>query len=351
MERQLKKLSFFLAGLLLCHAAYSAELFGTVDGLSGKTQMVDKTGKVYIVALGQQIYEGYSVNTSDNGELHIVTADGGFIALRPNTSFRVDEYKANGGSSDKMFMSLVKGAMRSITGWIGKRNKSAYHITTPTATIAIHGTDHETIVIEKTSTTAADEPGTYDTVKDGSTLLKTPQGQAEVRPGKFVFAPKDRAVAPYQLSKPPKYFTTRVLKIESRIQQRKEYLRDHMDQIREERIKRWIQDGTLQPETDDNLADPTRPTTGREQEDKPKPVLHAVYLSPRRTSAIIDGQEVKLGEKFGEATLTKIKDTEVILTHPDGTIELIRMHPGIEKKMIDPRQTAKDLMRKEQSGQ
>ncbi|TSA49209.1 MAG: hypothetical protein D4R48_03850 [Nitrosomonadales bacterium] len=340
----MRKLLAFLAGLLLCHAAYSAQLFGTVDAVTGSATMSDKAGGMYNVRRGQKIFEGYSINTAANGEMHIVTVDGGLIALRASTSFRVDEYKANGGTSDKIFMSLFKGAARSITGWIGKRNAAAYRITTPTATIGIRGTDHETIVIDKSDKTGksnGDEPGTYDTVKEGGTVIKTPHGEAEVRPGKFVFAPKDRAVAPILLAGPPKFYVTRRLKIEGRVEPRKEYLQKHMDQMLGDRIKQvkdmpgeQVQDGDQQI-GDEALKDPTKPGNLKEQ-GAPTPVLQAVYLSPGRTAAIINGREVKLGEKFGEAKLIKVQDSEVTLRNPDGTEETLKMNPAIEKTPAPP---------------
>ena len=231
----MRTLIIFLAGIILCHAAYSAELFGTVDAKSGTASLSDMSGAAYRVYIGQQIFEGQTLNTLVDGEVHVATVDGGFIALRPNTVFRVDEYKAEGDSSDKIFMSLFKGAIRSITGWIGKYNMNAYRITTPAATIGIRGTDHETTVIEKTD---GDEPGTYDTVNEGATVMKTPLGEAEVRPGKFAFVPKSRAVAPYFLEKHPNFWAKRKLKIEERIEQRKKFFRSHMERMRNERIKR-----------------------------------------------------------------------------------------------------------------
>jgi hypothetical protein len=231
----LRNLLAFLAALMVCHATYAAELFGAIDAISGSAFVSDKPGKSSDISMGQKIYQGQTINTSSDGEVHIVTEDGGIIALRPDTVFRVDEYKAEGGSADKIFMSLLRGAMRSVSGWIGKHNTSAYLITTPTATIGIRGTDHETTVIDKAD---GDEPGTYDTVNEGATLLKTPKGETEVRPGKFAFAPKGRAVAPVLLAKQPNFWAKRRLKIEDRIQQRKEFFRSHMEDSRNRRIKR-----------------------------------------------------------------------------------------------------------------
>ncbi|HMC13003.1 MAG TPA: FecR domain-containing protein, partial [Gallionellaceae bacterium] len=168
--------------------------------------MSDQDGKSTAVSVGQKIYEGQTINSGPESEVHIVTEDGGIIAIRPDTVFRVDEYKAEGSSSDKIFMSLLTGAVRSITGWIGKHDTSAYRLTAPGVTLGIRGTDHEVTVIDKGD---GDEPGTYDTVNEGATVLKTPHGEAEVSPGKFAFAPKGRAVAPLFLAQQPRFWARR----------------------------------------------------------------------------------------------------------------------------------------------
>ena len=231
----MRTLIAFFVGFIICHTTYSAELFGTVDAMYGTASMSDTSGVDGRVYVGQQIFAGQTLNTLEDGEVHVVTVDGGFIALRPNSVFRVDEYKANGDSSDKIFMSLFKGALRSITGWIGKHNTSAYRITTPNATLGIRGTDHETTVIEKAD---GDEPGTYDTVNEGETVLKTAHGEVGVGPGKFAFAPKNGAVAPHFLEKHPNFLAKRKLKIEERVQQRKDFFRSRMEKMRNARIGR-----------------------------------------------------------------------------------------------------------------
>ncbi|ADE12271.1 hypothetical protein Slit_2043 [Sideroxydans lithotrophicus ES-1] len=221
---------------MVCNFAYSAELFGTVDALSGKAYIADQSGKTTVVSVGLKIFEGQTINSGSEGEVHLVTEDGGIIAIRPNSVFRVDEYKAEGDSSDKIFMSLLKGSIRSITGWIGKFNTSAYRLTTPTATIGIRGTDHETTVIDKGD---GDEPGTYDNVNEGATVLRTAQGEAEVTPGKYAFAPKGRVIAPFFLARRPHFFAVRRLRIEERIQRRKEILHGRLNQMREDRIRKF----------------------------------------------------------------------------------------------------------------
>jgi hypothetical protein len=233
-----------------------------VDAVIGSVVIIDKSGATSSVNNGQPVYEGGTLNTGESSEVHVVTADGGLIALRSNTSFRVDEYRADGGATDKIFMSLFKGAARSVTGWIGKRNAANYRMTTPVATIGIRGTDHETVVINKPGSGVANEAGggaagTYDTVYEGGTVLKTQYGAVDVSPTKFVFAPQEQATSPVILASAPEFFLARKLLIEERIEPRKEFLKQHMDQLLQERIKQ-MQGGlenTPIPETENSLRE------------------------------------------------------------------------------------------------
>ena len=138
-----KRLIILLILLSVCRIADAAALFGTVDDISGSALVSGQSGDPVPVTVGQKIYEQQTVTSGTDGEVHIVTEDGGIIAIRPNTVFRVDQYQAEGSSLDRIFMSLLKGSVRSITGWIGKHDNAAYRISTPTATIGIRGTDHE----------------------------------------------------------------------------------------------------------------------------------------------------------------------------------------------------------------
>ena len=224
--------SFLL--LLFINSAFAATLFGKVDAVSGQATLADSGGVSTPLTEDKDVFEGETITTANDGEIHISTVDGAILAIRPNTIFRVDEYQADGEDSDKITMSLLVGTLRSITGWIGKHNPAGYRINTPTAVIGIRGTDHEVTVIEESG---EDEPGTYDTVSEGATFIATPQGEAEVHPGRFAFAPKYRKSAPGFLATHPNFWTKRRLKIEDRIQKRKDHLRDKLEDLRNERKK------------------------------------------------------------------------------------------------------------------
>jgi hypothetical protein len=202
-------------------AAQAAELFGTVDAVTGAASLTGENGASTSITVGTKVFVSQSVATGADGEVHIVTADSGLIALRPNSNFRVDRYQARGEDTDEIAFSLIKGALRSITGWIAKRNPAAYSLSTMTTTIGVRGTDHETIIIETQNGTAL--PGTYDTVYEGATVMKNALGSAEVHTGECAYTARD--AVPALLAHRPEFLERRTLRIEQRIQQRKETLR------------------------------------------------------------------------------------------------------------------------------
>jgi hypothetical protein len=220
--------SLLLVLLLMFGAASAAELFGTVDAVEGAASLTGENGANTAIAIGSKIYVGQSIITGMDGEVHVVTADSGLIALRPNSSFRVNRYQAKGEASDEISFSLFKGALRSITGWIAKRNPSAYKLNTASATIGIRGTDHETFIIETAN--AAEQPGTYNTVYEGLTVVQTAHGNTEVRPGESAFAARNAGQAPTLLARRPEFMEHRSLRMEQRIEQRKESLSTEIHQ-------------------------------------------------------------------------------------------------------------------------
>lgn len=231
----MSRLSIFICCLLLVQTVSAAEMFGMVDMLSGTATVTDKTGANQPVHAGMEIYSRQSIQTGPDGEVHIVTEDGGFIALRPNTSFRVDRYQAKGEETDEVVFSLLKGALRSITGWVAKRNPQVYRLNTPSATIGVRGTDHETIVV--LAADDAGEPGTFDTVYEGATLIQTDFGDQEVGIGEYGFAAFEGGARPRLLARPPGFLRLRKLQLEDRIEPRKRDLMRHIRQRLEDRAE------------------------------------------------------------------------------------------------------------------
>ena len=99
---------------------------------------------------------------------------------------------------------------------------------------------------------------------------------------------------------------------------------------------------TAWPVRAESLTDPTQPPAaitggGVAAEADTGPVLQSVMLGPKYHAAIISGQRVLLGKKYGEATLIRLSDREAVLRYPDRTTKTLVMDYAIEKKLVLPR--------------
>ncbi|MCE9641813.1 MAG: MSHA biogenesis protein MshK [Betaproteobacteria bacterium] len=65
------------------------------------------------------------------------------------------------------------------------------------------------------------------------------------------------------------------------------------------------------------------------------PVLQSVKISPTERSAVIGGERVTVGGKYGDARVVRITDNEVVLRSAGGT-ETLKMYPGVEINPVKP---------------
>lgn len=86
----------------------------------------------------------------------------------------------------------------------------------------------------------------------------------------------------------------------------------------------------------ESLVDPTRPPpnlagAGGAAIEETGSGLQSVLISSGRKSAIIGGQVVGLGEKYGDARVVKITESEVVL-QSGTTKEILRLFPDVDKR-------------------
>lgn len=192
--KSLSKALLYLTAMLVlastCGSVYAA-VAGQVQFVYGSVQLTTEAGKSHPIQKGDAVNEGDTVTTAATASAQIKMQDGGFIAVRPDTRLKFDSFKFNGkqDGSEQSFFSLFKGGFRAVTGLIGKINKLNYRITTPSATLGIRGTDHETFVVAPGSPMAAVAPvGTYNKVNLGETTMTTGKGTISILPNQMGFA-------------------------------------------------------------------------------------------------------------------------------------------------------------------
>lgn len=87
---------------------------------------------------GSAVYEDDKIVVSGNGNAQVILNDNTRLVVGPSSSLVLDRFIMKGGNSaQKVSIKALRGTFRFITG---KSPKSAYNITTPTATIGIRGT-------------------------------------------------------------------------------------------------------------------------------------------------------------------------------------------------------------------
>jgi len=128
-----------------------------------------------------EILQGDTLTTSRSAYTQIRMKDGALISLRPNTKLQIIDYRFNGeeDGSERSVMELISGGFRTITGYIGHRNKQNYRVKTSVATIGIRGTHYGLMVCADGSCneeSASLEDGVYGGVVDGSIVVQNQSG-------------------------------------------------------------------------------------------------------------------------------------------------------------------------------
>jgi hypothetical protein len=114
-----------------------------VDFALGDVKALAPDGRSRPLAKGAEVVSGETIDTG-SGRAQVRFTDGAQVSLSPQTQFRIDDYRFSGKAdgSEKGFFSLVKGAMRTITGLVGRTNRDNYKVNTTVATIGIRGTEY-----------------------------------------------------------------------------------------------------------------------------------------------------------------------------------------------------------------
>jgi hypothetical protein len=96
-----------------------------------------------------------------------------------------------GDFDDSLSMTLLRGAIRSITGWVGKFDRRSYQLTAGTSTVGIRGTDHEVVLIAQGEEGPDEVAGVHSWVNSGGTTLKNAEGSMDIEPGHAAWVGED----------------------------------------------------------------------------------------------------------------------------------------------------------------
>ena len=217
---------------------------GTVSLVEGDVRFLDSKQRERRPNQGDPIYEGESIVTGADGEVHLDMQDGGYVGVRPGTRLNIVNFKAEGGQDDSFVLGLLEGSFRAVTGWITRSSGRRAEVQTPTVTIGIRGTDYEPLVIPEGS--KAGEAGTYNRVNIGETEMRTAEGSVVVKPNQAGFVPRsgpprprvlDRVPAVFRPTRNEKRFEGLHARIHKNLEQRRQLRVKQIEQRRQQRIK------------------------------------------------------------------------------------------------------------------
>ena len=215
-----------IAGLLVSELAFAQSetaavgqppvRFAAAWRVRGDVTVLSVAGQARSLREGDAVFVGERVTAEPSAEAVLKTEDAGIVAVRSGASFSIEKFAAQGRPTDQMTLRVLGGALRVITGWIGRVNRAQHVIITPTASIGVRGTDHEPYVMTTDLAASLMQPeGTYNKVNRGGTTLTAYGRSVDVVPGKVGFArsgnpQRSRALAtlllPVLLDKIPEFY-------------------------------------------------------------------------------------------------------------------------------------------------
>lgn len=122
------------------------------------------------------VASGTVIRTGDNSSAVLKFEDGQVVSMQANSTFQVREYNYEPKKVEEssIVFSMFKGGMRFITGEIGQRNKQAFKLVSPNATIRIRGTEFMVVMANN---------ATYSQVISGSIGMTNAAGMTIVNAG------------------------------------------------------------------------------------------------------------------------------------------------------------------------
>lgn len=161
----------------------------------------DEKGVQRALKRRSKIMEGDIISTDAKGMIQIRFVDKALLTLKANSKLDISAYQQakEQGEDEEVVMNLITGGFRTITGSIGKGDKSAYKVKTPAASIGIRGTNYEV---------AQEVGGNYVmAVWDGGITVSNEQGSLDIGlDSDFIYVRVNATSEPQGLEEPPETF-------------------------------------------------------------------------------------------------------------------------------------------------
>lgn len=129
------------------------------------------------VVPAQRYEQGTTFTTGKGGQIVLRFDDGQQVVVNENSEFKIAAFKFDEAkpAEDRSIFDLLKGALRVVSGAIGKRNQAAFQLRIPQATMGIRGTDFMVVLVNPA----------YISVTQGAVTATNAAGTATFGSGTF----------------------------------------------------------------------------------------------------------------------------------------------------------------------
>lgn len=146
----MKTFKIIILSIILLSINLLANSVATITALKGLV-VIERAGESIEASLGAKLEAKDIVITKENSRLQIIFKDETIISLGKNSNFSIKEYLFEDSQAPIAKFEMIKGAMRTITGKIGKIAPDKFTVQTKTATIGIRGTNFSVVVGDDSS--------------------------------------------------------------------------------------------------------------------------------------------------------------------------------------------------------
>ncbi len=136
----------WLIALLFASGAHAN--IGSISELQGTAVEIKRGGSTLKATKDTKIESNDTVSVGSNTNLTITFADGSTAKITPNSKLIIDDFVYDPKGNSKAGMRVALGTVRMASGAIAKQDSKKVNISTPTAAIAVRGTDFAMTVNE-----------------------------------------------------------------------------------------------------------------------------------------------------------------------------------------------------------
>lgn len=177
----LRQASKLLAIILLILSVPAYANIGSITEAKGAGS-IKRAAKTTPAARGSTIQKNDTVSTNSQGRFKIVFVDSTNVNITENSRLVIDDFVYDGGNKSKgrLGLKLALGTARYTSGGIAKGNPRGVGVKTPTATIAVRGTDFVMSVDEAGRSTVVLVPECYNDRDITKINFECPNGEIDV---------------------------------------------------------------------------------------------------------------------------------------------------------------------------